>query len=72
MLYLRRHSYPLSDLGFQLQWASWGVLANDALSSLDLYPHELFFPALAISVTMLAFNFLGDGLRDALDPRMRK
>ena len=37
-----------------------------------LYPHHLFFPALALSLTMLAFNFLGDGLRDALDPKMRK
>ncbi|KDR95685.1 oligopeptide transport system permease protein [Peptoclostridium litorale DSM 5388] len=59
-------------LGVSAPKASWGVLANDALSSLSVYPHQLFFPALAISITMLAFNFLGDGLRDALDPRMRK
>jgi len=36
------------------------------------YPFQLFFPAMAISITMLAFNFLGDGLRDALDPRVRR
>ena len=36
------------------------------------YPFQLFFPAVAISVTMLAFNFLGDGLRDVLDPKMRR
>ena len=59
-------------LGVSAPKASWGVLANDALASLSIYPHQLFFPALAISITMLAFNFLGDGLRDALDPRMRK
>ncbi|OPJ56301.1 ABC transporter permease [Alkalithermobacter paradoxus] len=59
-------------LGVSAPQASWGVLANDALGSIRTYPYQLFFPALAISVTMLAFNFLGDGLRDALDPRMRK
>jgi len=52
--------------------ASWGVLANDALPSFRTYPWQLFFPAIAISITMLAFNFLGDGLRDALDPKQRK
>ncbi|KXZ40373.1 oligopeptide transport system permease protein [Alkalithermobacter thermoalcaliphilus JW-YL-7 = DSM 7308] len=59
-------------LGVSAPQASWGVLASDALGSIRVYPYQLFFPALAISVTMLAFNFLGDGLRDALDPRMRK
>lgn len=57
-------------LGVAAPRASWGVLASDALTSLKSYPHQLFFPALAICVTLLAFNFLGDGLRDALDPRM--
>jgi hypothetical protein len=41
-------------------------------ASIRAYPWQIFFPALAISLTMLAFNFLGDGLRDALDPRMRR
>ncbi|SHJ46920.1 ABC transporter permease [Tepidibacter formicigenes] len=59
-------------LGVSAPMASWGVLANDALGSIRTYPYQLFFPSLAISITMLAFNFLGDGLRDALDPRMRK
>ncbi|OPL11087.1 MAG: diguanylate cyclase [Firmicutes bacterium ML8_F2] len=59
-------------LGVSAPMASWGMLASDALSSLRSFPHLLLFPALAISVTLLAFNFLGDGLRDALDPRMRK
>lgn len=59
-------------LGVGAPMASWGMLASDALGGLRSYPYQLFFPALAICVTMLAFNFLGDGLRDALDPRMRK
>lgn len=59
-------------LGVSAPMASWGVLCNDAIGSLAIYPWQLFFPAAAISVTILAFNFLGDGLRDALDPRLRK
>ncbi len=59
-------------LGVNAPLASWGTLANDALGGLRSYPYQLFYPSLAISVTMLAFNFLGDGLRDALDPRLRK
>lgn len=59
-------------LGVAVPMASWGVLASGALPAIRSYPHILFFPALAISITMLAFNFLGDGLRDALDPRLRK
>ncbi len=59
-------------LGVSAPAASWGMLASDAVPGIRSYPHVLFFPALAISITMLAFNFLGDGLRDALDPRLRK
>lgn len=59
-------------LGVSAPMASWGVLASESLAGLRSYPHQLFFPAVAISLTMLSFNFLGDGLRDALDPRMRK
>lgn len=59
-------------LGVSAPQASWGTLANNALSGILTYPYQLFFPAMAIAVTMLAFNFLGDGLRDALDPRLRK
>jgi oligopeptide transport system permease protein len=49
-----------------------GVLANDGIGAFRSYPWLIFFPAFFICLTMLAFNFLGDGLRDALDPRMRK
>lgn len=59
-------------LGVSAPMSSWGSLASDALGGLRSYPYQLLFPALAICVTMLAFNFLGDGLRDALDPRLRK
>lgn len=59
-------------LGVSAPRASWGMLASDALVSLKSFPHLLFFPAAAICITLLAFNFLGDGLRDALDPKMRK
>ncbi|MBQ7559065.1 MAG: ABC transporter permease [Synergistaceae bacterium] len=59
-------------LGVSAPMASWGVLCNDAIGSLAIYPYQLFFPAAAISITILAFNFLGDGLRDALDPKLRK
>ncbi len=59
-------------LGVSAPQASWGTLANNALSGITTYPYQLFFPAVAIAITMLAFNFIGDGLRDALDPRLRK
>lgn len=59
-------------LGVSAPMASWGSLASEGLTSLQSYPWLLLSPALAIAITMLAFNFLGDGLRDALDPRMRK
>ena len=59
-------------LGVSAPMASWGVLASEGITSLKVYPFQLFFPALAISVTMLAFNFLSDGLRDVLDPKMRR
>ncbi|MFZ5633884.1 MAG: ABC transporter permease [Bacillota bacterium] len=59
-------------LGVSVPMASWGVLASEGMEGLRNYPWQLFFPAFFISLTMLAFNFLGDGLRDALDPRLRR
>lgn len=50
---------------------SWGAMCNEGIKSMLTRPHELMFPALLISITVLAFNLLGDGLRDALDARMR-
>ena len=59
-------------LGVAAPMASWGSLANDGVNSLRSYPWQLLFPGTAICVAMLAFNFFGDGLRDALDPWMRR
>jgi oligopeptide transport system permease protein len=50
---------------------SWGSLCFDGINTFLTHPHEFLFPAFLISITVLAFNLLGDGLRDALDPRMR-
>ncbi len=50
---------------------SWGSMCNEGIKTMLTYPHELIFPSLFISITVLAFNMLGDGLRDALDARMR-
>jgi oligopeptide transport system permease protein len=58
-------------LGVQAPIASWGTMANDGLSALRYYPWRLFFPAAFISITMLCFNLVGDGLHDAFDPRLR-
>lgn len=55
-------------LGLTPPAASWGTLANEGWKALKFYPHLIVFPSLAIFITMLAFNFLGDALRDALDP----
>ena len=65
-------SLSFVGLGVSAPQASWGTLSNEALPSLMTYPYKLFFPALAICLTVLSFNFIGDGLRDALDPRLRK
>lgn len=59
-------------LGLSAPKASWGTLASDAMQGLYVYPYQLLFPSLAICLTILAFNLLGDGLRDSLDPRMRR
>ena len=58
-------------LGIPAPAASWGSLAQSGTKMILLYPHMLLFPAAMISIFMLAFNLLGDGLRDALDPRLR-
>jgi oligopeptide transport system permease protein len=50
---------------------SWGSMANEGIRTMLSHPHELLLPALLISIAVLAFNLLGDGLRDALDVRMR-
>lgn len=59
-------------LGIRPPEASLGVLVNEGYNYLQLFPHILFWPALVLSLIMLAFNLVGDGLRDAFDPRMKK
>ena len=58
-------------LGLSPPACSWGTLASDGWRSLRAHPHLIFFPSMFIFMTVLSFNFLGDGLRDALDPRTR-
>mgnify|MGYP001530215605 FL=1 len=59
-------------IGLQPPLASLGTMCNDASANLRTSPHELLIPALMICVIMFAFNFVGDGLRDALDPKLKK
>jgi oligopeptide transport system permease protein len=58
-------------LGVNPPTPSWGIMISEGSQQLRTYPNQALFPALALAITMFAFNFLGDGLRDALDPRMR-
>ena len=58
-------------LGVQPPTAEWGALLSDARSYISSYPYMMIFPGLAIMLTVLAINMMGDGLRDALDPKMR-
>jgi oligopeptide transport system permease protein len=58
-------------LGVNPPTPSWGSMIADGSTAIRTYPNQAIFPALALAITMFAFNFLGDGLRDALDPRMR-
>lgn len=51
---------------------SWGGMANDGFHAIRISPHIVLAPAIALSLTLMAFNFLGDGLRDALDPRQKR
>jgi oligopeptide transport system permease protein len=59
-------------LGLEPPFASWGTLANEGWRAYRTYPYLILFPGLALFLTILAFNFLGDGLRDALDPQAVK
>lgn len=59
-------------LGVQAPIASWGAMASDGLPALRYYPWRLFFPAGFISLTMLGFHLLGDGLQEVFDPRLRR
>lgn len=58
-------------LGVNPPTPSWGSMISDGSRVVRTYPNQAIFPALALAITMFSFNFLGDGLRDALDPRLR-
>ena len=59
-------------LGVKLPLCSWGSLAQAGIENFRIYPSQLIIPAIMISLTMLAFNIFGDGLRDAFDPKLRR
>ena len=59
-------------LGVSAPMASLGTMCNDAIETLRILPYQLFIPSLVICIIMFAFNFVGDGLRDALDPKLKR
>jgi oligopeptide transport system permease protein len=59
-------------LGVQAPMSSWGLLINEGARGMEDFPWLLIFPSIALSVTLFSLNFLGDGLRDALDPKASK
>ena len=58
-------------LGFPPDFPTWGRILFDAVDQMQLYPLRVVLPGVAISLTVLSVNYIGDGLRDALDPRIR-
>jgi peptide/nickel transport system permease protein len=69
---LAEASLSFLGLGVQPPVAAWGSMLNAGKTYMEQYPHLTIFPGLAIAVTVLAFNLLGDGVRDALDPHLRR
>jgi len=59
-------------LGVQAPFASWGSLAADGIKNIAIFPWQLIFPGVTMALALFSLNFLGDGLRDALDPQTRK
>ena len=59
-------------IGIRPPEPSWGVMVEDGYAGIFADPLQVLFPAIAVAMTMLSFTFIGDGLRDALDPRMRR
>ncbi len=59
-------------IGVQAPYASWGSLANEGIKNISIFPWQLIFPGVSMALTLFSLNFLGDGLRDALDPQTRK
>ena len=59
-------------LGVQAPYASWGSLAADGIKNIGIFPWQTIFPGVTMALTLFSLNFVGDGLRDALDPQTRK
>jgi oligopeptide transport system permease protein len=59
-------------IGVQAPYASWGSLVADGIKNIQIFPWQLIFPGVTMALTLFSLNFLGDGLRDALDPQTRK
>ncbi|NNE67157.1 MAG: ABC transporter permease [Pyrinomonadaceae bacterium] len=59
-------------MGVQAPYASWGSLAADGIKNIAIFPWQLIFPGVTMALTLFSLNFMGDGLRDALDPQTRK
>jgi oligopeptide transport system permease protein len=70
-LILTEATLSFIGLGVPPPFPSWGQMMNEGWRAIRADPHLILFPALILTLTMLAFNFLGDGLRDALDPKMK-
>ena len=68
---LSEASLSFLGLGIPPPAPSWGTMIEEARNFFSIYPHVLFFPGAAIALTVLAFNFIGDGLREYLDPKQR-
>jgi ABC-type dipeptide/oligopeptide/nickel transport system permease subunit len=58
-------------LGVRPPFPSWGILIAEGVRNMRAFPHELLFPAGVLALTLICFSFLGDGLRDALDPKLK-
>ncbi len=59
-------------IGVQAPYASWGSLCADGIKNIGIFPWQLIFPGVTMALTLFSLNFLGDGIRDALDPQTRK
>src|SRR5205809_2690760 len=65
-------SLSFIGLGVDPPMPSWGLMISEGVQAVQSYPHVILAPAIAVSLTLLAFNFLGDGLRGALDPLLKR
>ena len=64
--------FSFLGLGVPVPTPEWGAMLSDARQYMREYPHLIIFPGLAIFITVLAINLIGDGLRDALDPKLKR